>query len=84
MDSYLVSSTFFTLKISILLVIHASYSCVLHHITCYYGSKCGVVVYQWFSSSMCESPFLLLLMMGFKSLLIRDISLILHTQCNFL
>lgn len=34
-----------------------SYSCVLHHITCYYGSKCGVVVYQWFSFSMCEQSF---------------------------
>lgn len=80
MDSYLVSSTLFTLKISILLVIHVFY--IILRVIMEVNVELLFINGSLF---LCvNSPFLLLLMMSFKSFLIRDISFILHTQCNFL
>lgn len=80
MDSYLESSTLFTLKVSILLVIHVFY--IILRVIMEVNVE---LLFINGSLSLCvNSPFLLLLMMSFKSFLIRDISFILHTQCNFL
>lgn len=75
MDSYLVSSTLFTLKISILLVILVFY--IILRVIMEVNVE---LLFINGSLSLCvNSPFLLLLMMSFKSFLIRDISFILRS-----